>query len=130
MIRISLVFRAMGERFSPGVAEVQTGILFSKKNERGDIGDCGRYKGQPIPYGSGDLREPSDNSDLVIPSDAFFKALNILVPVCRKAMADSMLLHIDVAFEDQCNMELSEHFLRAVSKLGIPVTVSCFGEKP
>lgn len=126
MIKTLLIFRAMGTAFSPSAAEKQTGLLFSKKNEPGDIGKWGRYKEQPIPYGSAELCDPTEDSDLFALSPVFFRTLELLVPACRAALATSIVLHADLAFEDQCNIEMSEDFIQALAGLRIPFTMTCY----
>ncbi len=37
-----------------------------------------------------------------------------------------MLFHMDVAFREQCNIELSHEFVSALAQLGIGITMSCF----
>lgn len=59
MVKITASIDFWGRRFQPVKAEQQTGILFSQKNEVGEIGKVGRYKDQPIPYGSASFEAPS-----------------------------------------------------------------------
>jgi hypothetical protein len=126
MIRATAVFRASGSAFSPESVETRIGVSFSKKNEPGEIGTIGRYRGQPIPYGSAELSDAENGADLMVPNVLFFAAIEKLAQACVAAGATSVLLHIDVAFTDQCNIEMSHDFISAVGRLGIPVTMSCF----
>ena len=126
MLETSIVFRALGSSFSPAKVEARTGIVFSKKNERGEPGTSGRYRGSPIPYGSAELAGRAVQADLVSPDSEFFGAVQILVPACSAAGATEMNLHLDVAFSDQCNLEMGPEFIAAVGRLGITLTMSCF----
>jgi hypothetical protein len=123
MVKCTASFRAHGEGFSPKSAERLTGLFFSKRNERGDLGTSGRASGQPLAYGSGELAVAMD---LTAPDPLFFAAVENLVPACLSSGATDMLLHIDVEYTDQCNMEMSPAFVVALSRLGIPVTMTCF----
>ena len=126
MIEVDAEFRAYGSEFSPESVERSTGISFSKKKERGSTGILGRYRGQPVPYGSAELSGPETGLDLMVPDAPFFAAVEKLVPACLSAGATSMSLHLNVAFADQCNIELSPEFIAALARLGIILTMSCF----
>jgi hypothetical protein len=128
MVKVTAVLRATGTDFSPEAVEHLTGISFSKKHERGSSGTIGRYRGQPLPYGSAELASPETGMDLMVPDAPFFAAIEKLAPACSTAGATSTVLHIDVAFTDQCNIELSPEFISALARLGIPITMSCFQE--
>jgi len=123
MVKCTAVFRAYGAEFSPGEIERSTGVRFSKKNERGEIGISGRFSGAPVPYGSGDLKVEVDLSD---PDMVAFGRMEALVSACSTGGATDILLHIDVAFVDQCNLEMSASFMRAAARLNIPLTITCF----
>jgi hypothetical protein len=36
-----------GEEFSPTLAERESGVRFERKNEPGELGTIGRYRGKP-----------------------------------------------------------------------------------
>ena len=57
---ISVSINFSGDKFSPTKGENITGLIFSDKIEFGDIGVRGKYKGKPVPYGSGTLKVSKD----------------------------------------------------------------------
>ncbi len=59
MIRITTSINFWGSTFQPGRAEQLTGLLFTEKNEVGDIAKTGRYKHQPLPYGAASFNAPN-----------------------------------------------------------------------
>lgn len=126
MLKTTTVFRATGSDFSPANAERVSGVSFSKKNEPGSTGTTGRYRGQPLPYGSGELVDSENEIDLQNPNVMFFAVIERIAPACLAAGATLMLLHIDVAYTDQCNIEFSHEFVAALAQLGISITMSCF----
>ncbi len=65
-IEIEGYCRLWGDQFSPMAVEEETKIHFDRKNEPGETGKTGRYKGVPIPFGSGeiDFSETGASSDL------------------------------------------------------------------
>ena len=125
MLKTSIVFRATGRGFSPTSVEGRTRIVFSKKNEQGDLGRLGRYRGLPTPYGSAELASEAE-ADLLSPNNDFFRAVEVLAPACEAAGATEMHLHLDVAFREQCNLEIGPAFISAVARLGMTLTMSCY----
>ena len=117
--------RLWGESFSPSAAEKRTGIVFDVKNEPGEIARTGRYRNRPSPYGSAIIKFEDDRSSCD-PLSA--QSLNILIKniqTFREAGATTIVLHCDVAYLDQCNLEMSPGFLAAIARLEIPFTISC-----
>lgn len=129
MLKTTIVFRATGSSFSPTRVESETGIVFSSKNEPGDLGRIGRYRGVPTPYGSADFVGQAEQADLVNPNNELFRAIEALVPASKSAGATDMNLHLDVAFSDQCNLEMGPDFIATVGRLGVALTISCFANE-
>lgn len=126
LIKVNAVFRASGPEFSPDNAERNSGIRFSQKNEPGDIGTIGRFRGNPLPYGSCELNGPKTGMDLLVPDPSFFESVEHVARACLAAGATSMLLHLDVAYTEQCNLELSNEFVSALARAGVTITMSCY----
>lgn len=129
MIRASVSLRAWGGTFSPQEAERRSGVLFSEKQERGDIGGRGRFRGQPLPYGNAALRGPTEEMDLSLPDAEYFRAATALARVCEVSGAEIVVLHMTVAYKDQCNLEMSPAFVAALAGVGVPFTMSCYEDK-
>lgn len=119
---------AQGDNFSPRSAEKATGTRFSEKNEPGDLGTSGRYKDMPLPYGSAQLELPSSSTEELLNADAPPFKDPAFVGKLRSSGASEITLYIDVAYQSQCNFELSPKLLRALSDLGVAVGFSCFQE--
>ena len=130
MIKLNITFRAYGVGFSPAVVARQTGVPFSRSNEPGSIGVIGRYRDQSVPYGSAELVCPEVCADLIIPDAWFFPALKRITPACLAAGATEVVLHVDVAFTDQCNLEMSSGFASSIADLGITLTMTCYDDSP
>lgn len=60
------------------------------------------------------------------PDEEFFSAARQLVEASTGAGADHSVLHLDVAFDTQCNLEFGQAFLAAVQRLGVPFTMTCY----
>ena len=126
MTKLSLAFRAMGAQFSPGQVEQGSGALFSEKNEPGDIARTGRYRGQPLPYGSAEIRDADTPMTLSAGQSPFIDAVARVAAACRSAGATSLVVHADVAYYGQCNFELSENCIARLAALGVALTFTCF----
>lgn len=126
MVRYSLVFRASGSEFSPDSVENSTGLTFSAKHEPGIVGTVGRYRGKRVPYGSAELVAPEEYADLAATDQLFLSAVARLAPACELGGATSISLHIDAAYRDQCNMDVSPEFLASLARLGVTITMTCF----
>jgi len=128
-MRICFSCPVQGEAFRPTEAEEQSGIRFSEKNEIGDVGKSGRYRGKPQPYGFGSLETEITDSDLEVPLKRFLEQVQQGLPVWRSLGADSIHLQIDVFYEHQCNLELSESLISALHALRLSVALSCYHEE-
>jgi len=131
MVRVFAELRAQGERFSPSEAERLAGVAFSTKSEPGEIGTMGRYAGKPKPYGSAELlmsveaeAAAAARGDLL--DGDWLRQVASMVPHCRPAGATSVVVHIDVSHDGQCNLAFSPEELTALASLGVPLTLTTF----
>lgn len=115
-----------GATFSPRSAEAGTGIVFSEKNEVGDLGKYGKYRDAPLPDGSATLELASSSTREFLDIDAPIFQTPGLVAALRSSGASMIVLYVDVAYEAQCNFELSPELLAALAELGVTVGFSCF----
>ena len=114
-----------GDACSPKKIEADTGIELTMKNEVGDMGTMGRYRGTPIPYGSATL-QPSENQ---ITQNALWWLLETVkknLAVFKENGASSITLDLVVLHDGQCNLEFSPDELRSMGELGLPLTLSTY----
>lgn len=119
---------ASGAEFSPNAAERATQVLFSEKTEPGEICSRGRYRGRPAPEGWGkrDFSVPPEDADLVSSNSEVLATLERCVAVYRTAGAAEIILHFNVSYHNQCNLQLTAPLIRRLANLGIDVTLTCF----
>lgn len=127
-MHLTYTLRAAGDAFSPAAAEVRCGLRFTEKGERGETAATGRYRGRPLPYGWAELRSPDDTGGG--PGAPFVRAASALAVASAESGATECALHIDVAFREQCNFEMSRESIAALAEIGVPVTISCFQDVP
>lgn len=126
MVNITLAFRTMGPAFSPSHAEAEANAAFSSKNEPGELGRAGRYRGQPLPYGSAEFVDVDAIATMSGLPSPFLDTLARLAPACRTAGATSLVVHADIAYDGQCNFELNDQCAARLAALGVAMTFTCF----
>lgn len=123
MIRIAASVAFWGEAFQPGRAEELTGLVFTGKNEVGDITQTGRYKNQPLPYGWASF-EP--------PAQAEWKVLWLAqqwagkIDLVRQCGAEDIHFMVDYLHDGQCNCSLSVEEISAINALSISYWFSVY----
>jgi len=128
MITLSPKCHLYGDSLSPKAIEEKTKILFKKKNEPGDIGNTGKYRGTPIPYGSATL-QPTDELMQTSSKEALKWLLGLVkanLDIFRKNGASDVTLDLVVFHDGQCNLEFSVDELRRIAELGLPLTLSTY----
>jgi hypothetical protein len=128
MTVITILYTARGDTFSPELAEAKSGINFDSKIEPGDIGKTGLYRGRPKPHGYAQKAWPDDEVDLVSPHIDFFAAITKLDLAATAAGADHRLIHLNVIYGNQCNLEFSPSFVKSLALLDLTVTVTCYSD--
>lgn len=129
MIRVYASCILSGDTFSPRLAEQITGLRFSAKNEPGEIGTRGRYKGQPRPYGAAVLEAPFDSvtkPESVMPEEWVADALGLHIETFRSCGAMWIELDLNITWQDQCNLAFDAAFLQKLGKLNIDLSISCY----
>ena len=112
-----------GDTCSPNKIEADTGIKLSMKNEVGDMGTMGRYRGTPIPYGSATL-QPSENQITQNALRWLLETVKKNLAVFKENGASSITLDLVVLHDGQCNLEFTPDELRSLGELGLPLTLS------
>jgi len=106
-------------------AERRTGLSLTQKQEPGQIGTRGRYKGEPLPYGAASL----EASEAMLWQERWSLLLGQLaehIETFRACGAEDVHLSHGYFYEGQCNLEFSPEALRQVADLGIPFCISCY----
>lgn len=116
-----------GDNFSPTLVEKKIGVPLDEKIEVGDIGKIGRYKNKMIPYGSACLRAiKTEGACLETALKGIVDVLMENIKSFRSHGAESIILHFDVNYDNQCNLEFSPELIKKISILEIPLTISCY----
>jgi hypothetical protein len=127
MIKVFAYCLISGRAFSPTLAKQKTGLSFSEMHSVGDIGTLGKYKHKPFDFGFARLDDDLSTVDVTSFSKcALVKDLLLHLDALRDCGAEQIVLHYDVAYLDQCNIELHSEDLKILSSTGIDVTFTCY----
>ena len=114
-----------GAAFSPRAFEEHHKIRFEKSHEPGAIGDTGRYKGIPQPFGWGEVALPCN------PGELLDRTIDVLAKtrIELSATGGTAGLYIVVGYEGQCNFEFAPDYMAALARVGCPICITCYEEE-
>ena len=123
-----------GENYSPQSIENKVGKIFSKKNKVGELGTRGKYRDKPLPYGSGTIYFSHEELDNITDEDLLSTSSDTFIQVKEniqllKMNSDFSKFHLQIAYDNQCNMDFSPSLLKAISNLEIDLTISCYRDE-
>jgi hypothetical protein len=116
--REQVTFTAQGENFFPS----KVAAPYSTAHDPGVIGQWGRYKGKPVPYGVADFSVPEELEDKI---PHLHRLVMPFLAAMRTAGAEEFRLHITYHYEDQCSIGFSKDEARMISDLGCDVPIDC-----
>lgn len=137
MIQVDLRLCASGATFSPARAAAEFDLKpGGVQHEPGEVASYGPHRGRPRSsgyacfqiYPSSPTVDPATarvDADLV-PHDLPLFEQPGLIEGLRRHGATDIVLHVDVAYDAQCNLEFSARLLRALADLAIPFTMTCY----
>ena len=128
MTKLQVTLELQGDAFSPSAAERLTGLALVRKVEPDQIGERGRYRNKPTPYGAAALEAP----DALPERDKLNWLLDtamVAVGALRELGAISIGVSATYAHDGQCNLEYSPAELEKLSALGLPFSVSCYRDE-
>lgn len=114
-------FEMWGEEFRPSRVSFQ----FTEQHDPGVVGTVGRYRGQPIPYGSASYVVPSSTPN----TDRLRHVVHTIEPVLadiRAAGATDYHISIARSYYAQCNEEYSLEELQLIARLGCGFIYSAY----
>jgi len=118
IIRAQVKFSAQGTAFTPS----QANIPYSAFHDPGAVGDCGKYKDLPIPYGSADFDAPEEEQDKI-------RYLYLLVrphlSVLKELGAESFSLHISY-YADSGVIAYSASELKMIAELECDIPIDLY----
>jgi hypothetical protein len=114
-------FEVCDEAFHPSKVPFQ----FTEQHDSGVIGTRGRYRGQPVPYGSASFVVPRS-----VPNDKriahIVQTIEPLLDNIRAAGATKWHISIGRFYYAQCNEEYSLEELQLISRLGCGFIYSAY----
>lgn len=130
MYETDYYFTLSGQKFSPNEFEQELNVKLEEKIEPGEICKFGRYKNKVSANGMAVLRLSSDEVGNFAETDILTSPILKIFMVNRKKIEkigiENIIFHINIAYKDQCNLELSNIFLKKLYELKVPVTITCY----
>lgn len=123
MQKISISLCSHGTRYDPVRTQAKAGVTFDRLQPRGQIAARGRYKGQPLPYGSSALECPQHERMLSEQSVPFFQSARAVVDAAKSA---SHYIDILIQYDDQPSCEMSSGFVAALERVGVHVHITFY----
>lgn len=119
--RTQISFVAVGQAFRPSTVEA----AFSEREDPGEMGKRGRYRGVPVPVGSATFCVPESESEGI---RYLHETVVPLLPVLRAAGATEFFIHITYHHDGQCALGFTAEEMRMLADLGCEVSVDCWLE--
>ena len=110
-----------GERFYPS----RVPFTFTDQHDPGVVGSVGRYRGQPLPYGSASYVAPPSipNTERI---GHVVRTIEPILPAIREAGATRWHVSIGRYFAKQCNEDYSLEQLQLIARLGCGFAYSAY----
>lgn len=125
-MKIVLSCSVHGEAFRPSEAEDAWGRTFDEKGEVGEAGVKGLYKGKPQPFGYGVIEVVIHGNCLSEALLTFLDRVKEGLTIWRQMGADDIDMRADVYYRDQCNLEITEATIAALSEIQLGISFSCY----
>lgn len=125
MIRIESSIEISGKKFKPSLLSPEITSLFYSYHNFGEIGKKGRYKNQPIPFGSAVVKAP-DNIEEWLKVKWLIRNIKDKLKLIREAGGNDISLRVAIYHDGQCNGEISTNSINDLASLGIPIMFSVY----
>ena len=124
MVRFTWSLILLGIDFSPEVLLpfLCDELEIKDRNERGDIGKKGKYKGIAQPYGSCVLTSSKRDFEYFLANVT--KALNGYES--QNKVIDDKILTLNVFYQGQCNFELDSKVVNLLNENNLSLEISCY----
>jgi hypothetical protein len=116
-----VAFHIQGDSFFPS----KVPFAFTKQHDPNVIGNIGRYRGLPIPYGSASFEVPRSVTyrDRI---KYLVHTIEPILPVIRETGATHWYICIGRFYHAQCNEEYSLEELQLMTRLECPLAYSAY----
>jgi len=112
----------VGEKLSPSAVASTCALSIVKSTEPGSVGVTGRYKDEPMPFGSVTV----DLAEGLELQASRIKALANAHSKLRELGLQEMDIQLSYGYEGQCNFEFSPEIFALLAQLNCGISISCF----
>lgn len=117
----TLSFHAKGDRYKPS----KIPFAFATQHDVGDTATRGRFKDQPYPHGSSEIKV-ADKLPWKKKIPALVVAVRPLLPLMKAAGADDFYVSGGYFHGAQCNLEFTAAELALLASLDCTFCLSCY----
>jgi len=128
MIKIRASCSVVGDKFSPTVFAKISPVKLIAVNEPGEIGNSGRYKGKPTPYGAATIEVSHKAEKDWSRFDDLLTVLESCIDALREAGAEDITLMCSLFHDGQCNFGFSQDELKRIAALKVDLPISCYND--
>ena len=117
-----------GEKFSPSLLGLRTGLTLTDTKEVDEFGSANRSRSTPMPYGSATLRLHAPTDEYEPQTEDLVLAMETHAEEIRQCGAEDLVFWI-VAYaehDEQRNLELSPIIMGKLSSMGVTVAISIY----
>lgn len=118
IVRTQVTFSATGARFTPSKVTAE----FSEAHDPGVIGQTGRYRGVPVPFGSADIDVPDEVPEKIA---YVYERVRPFLCAMREAGAEDFWLHITYHYSAQCALGFSQEELKMILAMECDFAIDC-----
>lgn len=116
-----------GDRFSPKQIQNLTGWQFAYQHEKDETIRFKNGQTALMDSGAAFLKvELDENVNWSERTDQFIAALEDNIELLRANGLEFLVFHVDVLYENQCNLEFEPSIIARIGRLGASLTVSAY----
>ncbi|MEM7347401.1 MAG: hypothetical protein AAF485_24445 [Chloroflexota bacterium] len=117
-----------GDSFSPNRAEAITGLKFTQKHEVGQVGQQGRFRNKPYPFGHAVLKAPETiNNDNKI--EWLLDTILPHIETIRDLGMTYGKIHVTYGYVSQCNLEYTPEIVDKIARSGLMFTITSWEDE-
>ena len=124
-MKIEASIQVFGDQFRPSLIDDSIKSYFYRYKDNGSLGESGRYKNLPLPYGRASIEAPEGmrNGNIIT---WLLEFISQNVQTLKDHGADEFYFYISFHYKGELDWEFSKHELELMSNAGITLRISVY----